>query len=107
VTNIHIEDLGKPKIIITLDFDHETYTIDVQHSPLSAVYVVLRSVIERIENGDFLTEDLDAVDIDGNPVSKEEVQKVIQELKKDLDSKAFGTQIESDYKVNILTSKNN
>ena len=84
---MNVNDLGKSQVIITIDMSNETYTLDVQHCSLSIMYYILRSIIERIEDGDLLDGNLNAMDANGNAVSAEKMRKIIEEIKEEFEKK--------------------
>jgi hypothetical protein len=84
---INLDNLGKPQINIVIDVNNETYSLDVQHCSIQVMYFVLRSVVERIEQGEFFTDNIEAIDSQGNSVDKEQLRAIIQEIKEEFENK--------------------
>lgn len=84
---MNISDLGKPKIIFTIDRQQQSYQIDVQHCSVTDMYYVLKSAILRIENGELIDETIEAYDTFGNKIFREEIIDLIQKIKEEFDEK--------------------
>jgi hypothetical protein len=78
--------LKNQSVIITIDPDNETYSLEFIGASVSNAYRVLRTVLESMESGEMFENDIRISDSNGNPYTRDEARRLIQGIKAEMDA---------------------